>query len=116
MNQEHQIEGRTPFSPCVDARFLVTFGNKSPIPGWHATFFPYRPFGFVSAVRRSEHPMRIRTSAMVVALLLALASIASAQETTGTLAGKLQDAQGLALPGVTVTVTGPQGVKSAVSD
>lgn len=60
--------------------------------------------------------MRIRMSAVVAALLLAVASVASAQGTTGTLAGRLVDTQGLAVPGATVTVTGPQGTKSAVSD
>src|SRR5436190_913263 len=57
-----------------------------------------------------------RTSAMVVALLFALAGVASAQGTTGTLSGKLTDSQGLAVPGATVTVTGPQGSKSLVTD
>ena len=62
--------------------------------------------------------MRNRTSAIVMALLLALvgASAASAQETTGTLTGKLTDTQGLAVPGATVTVTGPQGAKSFTTD
>ena len=55
-------------------------------------------------------------SAIIVALWLALAGSASAQETTGTLTGKLTDGQGLALPGVTVTVTGPQGARSFVTD
>jgi outer membrane receptor protein involved in Fe transport len=62
--------------------------------------------------------MRNRTSAILMALLLALvgASAASAQETTGTLTGKLTDTQGLAVPGATVTVTGPQGSKSFTTD
>ena len=62
--------------------------------------------------------MRNRTSAILMALLLALigASAASAQETTGTLTGKLTDTQGLAVPGATVTVTGPQGAKSFTTD
>src|SRR5437667_9142081 len=41
---------------------------------------------------------------------------AHAQSTAGTIAGRIVDAQGLALPGVVVTVTGPQGAKSATSD
>ena len=57
-----------------------------------------------------------RMSAMLLALLLALAGIASAQGTTGTLSGKLTDSQGLAVPGASVTVTGPQGTKSLVTD
>jgi hypothetical protein len=60
--------------------------------------------------------MRIFTTAVLLALGLTLASPTSAQETSGILAGRLQDPQGLALPGVTVTVTGTQGVKTAVSD
>jgi len=50
------------------------------------------------------------------ALLIACASAVSAQETTGTITGRIVDAQGLAVPGVTVTVTGPQGTKTAVTD
>ena len=60
--------------------------------------------------------MKILRSGIFVALWLALVGVASAQETTGTLIGRLQDSQGLALPGVTITVTGPQGVKAAISD
>ena len=60
--------------------------------------------------------MRIPVSAIIVALWLALVGSASAQETTGTLTGKLTDGQGLALPGVTVTVTGTQGARSFVTD
>ena len=62
--------------------------------------------------------MRNRTSAILMALLLALmgASAASAQETTGTLTGKLTDTQGLVVPGATVTVTGPQGARSFTTD
>jgi outer membrane receptor protein involved in Fe transport len=57
-----------------------------------------------------------RLSAVVIAALLAVTSVASAQETTGTLAGRITDAQGLAVPGATVTVTGAQGSRSTVSD
>ena len=60
--------------------------------------------------------MKIRFSALVAALWLSAMAVASAQETTGTLTGKLSDGQGLALPGVTVTVTGPQGAKSFITD
>jgi outer membrane receptor protein involved in Fe transport len=59
--------------------------------------------------------MRTRLSAIIVALLC-LTGVASAQDTTGTLTGRLVDTQGLAVPGATVTVTGPQGSKSFVSD
>ncbi|MCC7176874.1 MAG: carboxypeptidase regulatory-like domain-containing protein, partial [Acidobacteria bacterium] len=60
--------------------------------------------------------MKTRLSAMIAALWLTAMAVASAQETTGTLTGKLSDGQGLALPGVTVTITGPQGAKSFVTD
>jgi outer membrane receptor protein involved in Fe transport len=60
--------------------------------------------------------MRIRLSAVIAALGLFLSGAAFAQETSGTLAGKLVDSQGLAVPGATVTVTGPQGAKSFITD
>src|SRR5215211_2157284 len=60
--------------------------------------------------------MRNRTSAILLALLFAMVDVASAQDTTGTLSGKLTDTQGLAVPGATVTVTGPQGAKTFVTD
>ena len=46
----------------------------------------------------------------------AIASRASAQDTTGTISGRIVDAQGLAVPGVTITATGAQGAKTAVTD
>ena len=51
-----------------------------------------------------------------MAMLLAAGASAFAQETTGTISGTVVDPQGLAMPGVTVTVTGPQGSKTAVTD
>src|SRR5688500_9659894 len=62
--------------------------------------------------------MRNRLSAMLMALVFALvgAGAASAQETTGTLSGKLTDNQGLSVPGAMVTVTGPQGAKTFTTD
>ena len=47
---------------------------------------------------------------------VAAAAGAAAQETTGTISGRIVDAQGLAVPGVTVTATGSQGAKTVVSD
>jgi outer membrane receptor protein involved in Fe transport len=58
--------------------------------------------------------MRIRTLLTLLALVMSLTSLA-AQGTTGQLAGRLVDAQGLAVPGATVTVTGPQGAKTATT-
>ena len=60
--------------------------------------------------------MRTRMSAIIIVAVLGLTGVASAQETTGTLTGRLVDTQGLAVPGATVTVSGPQGSKSFVSD
>src|SRR5687768_16359431 len=54
-------------------------------------------------------------SAVVLALFV-LSGVASAQETTATLTGRLVDVQSLAVPGATVTITGPQGVRSFISD
>ncbi len=61
--------------------------------------------------------MRKRLSAMIVALL-AIASVAAAQGTTGSLSGTLTDASGAVLPGVTVTLSGPslQGQRTVVTD
>ena len=54
---------------------------------------------------------------LVLAALLMSASAASAQ-TTGRIMGSVKDAQGAALPGATVTVTGPtlQGAQTQVTD
>jgi hypothetical protein len=52
----------------------------------------------------------------IIAFLSFSIGVVAAQETTGTISGRTIDAQGLVLPGVTVTATGPQGVKSTVSD
>jgi outer membrane receptor protein involved in Fe transport len=60
--------------------------------------------------------MYARVSAALVALVLALASTVSAQQTTGTVSGRITDAQGLAVPGVTVTLTGAQGARTFVTD
>jgi len=60
-----------------------------------------------------------RASCLVTALLLlalAFAGAASAQTQTGTVLGRVMDQQGAVLPGVTVTLTGPRGVQTAVSD
>ena len=54
---------------------------------------------------------------VAVALFVFIVSgSALAQETTGALSGRVIDAQDLPVPGATVTVTGPQGVKSAATD
>jgi hypothetical protein len=54
---------------------------------------------------------------MVVVVSIALTGAAAAQEaTTGTITGQVVDAQGLAIPGATVTVTSPQGPRTFVTD
>ncbi|MEZ5320394.1 MAG: TonB-dependent receptor, partial [Vicinamibacterales bacterium] len=61
--------------------------------------------------------MRQRRLLILVAVLTLIPLRAAfAQETTGTLTGRIVDAQGLAVPGATVTVTGGQGVKTVTSD
>jgi hypothetical protein len=48
--------------------------------------------------------------------IFAAAGIAAGQETTGTISGRVVDAQQLAVPGATVSVTGVQGTKTTVTD
>ena len=60
--------------------------------------------------------MHARTTVLLVAVMLTLTGSASAQETTGTISGRILDAQELPVPGVTVTVTGPQGSRVSVTD
>ena len=61
--------------------------------------------------------MAKRNIVWALVFILAAAGFATAQETTGgSLAGQVADAQGGAVPGATVTVKSPQGVKTFVSD
>jgi hypothetical protein len=61
--------------------------------------------------------MHVRASAaLLLTLTLAVSGVAAAQETTGTITGRIADAQGLAVPGATVTITGPQGARTFVTD
>ena len=53
---------------------------------------------------------------LVAIIACSVAGRAAAQDTTGTISGRIVDAQGLAIPGVTVTATGSQGPKVAVTD
>src|SRR5213593_2151076 len=75
-----------------------------------------------SAQSRADRSVQARSDAMRVwvglmqAVLLACAATAHAQQTTGTISGRIVDAQGLVVPGVTVTVKGEQGTKTAVTD
>ena len=60
----------------------------------------------------------VRSWLLVAVALLALAGVATAQTTNGTISGHITDAQGLALPGVTVNATSPnlQGVRTVGDD
>jgi hypothetical protein len=49
-------------------------------------------------------------------VICSVAVHAAAQDTTGTIAGRIVDAQGLAVPGAMITATGPQGAKTTVSN
>jgi hypothetical protein len=53
----------------------------------------------------------------LLAVLLLAGRTAYAQSTTGTISGRVTDAQGLAIPGATVTATSPnlQGVRKTVT-
>src|SRR5689334_5350472 len=58
----------------------------------------------------------MRMMVLALALFLLGAGLAIGQETTGTINGRVVDAQGLAVPGATITVNGPQGTKRLASD
>ena len=60
--------------------------------------------------------MKTRILALAAAFVLAATGFGWAQETTGNITGRVVDSQGLALPGVTVTVAGPQGSRSVTTD
>jgi len=60
--------------------------------------------------------MRLRHVVLTLGIALLSASSLPAQETTGRIEGRIVDAQSLPVPGATVTATGPQGEKTAVTD
>lgn len=55
-------------------------------------------------------------AALLGVLISPLQAIPLPQQTTGTISGRIVDSQGLAVPGVTVTITGAQGTRTAVTD
>jgi hypothetical protein len=59
----------------------------------------------------------MRVALWCVAVTLAIAGAANAQSTTGTISGRVVDAQGLPVPGVTVVATSPnlQGTRETVT-
>jgi hypothetical protein len=60
--------------------------------------------------------LHARLSGLFVAVALAVSGLAAAQETSGNISGRILDPQGLAVPGATVTLTGPQGARTVVTD
>jgi len=67
-----------------------------------------RPFGGVWK--------KLRIVMVAAVMACSFATRAAAQDTTGTISGRIVDAQGFVVPGVTVTTTGSQGAKSTVTD
>ena len=59
--------------------------------------------------------MRGRHLLLLLVLMLSAAPLL-AQETTGQISGRIVDSQGLAVPGATVTVIGPQGTKTVATN
>ncbi|HET7698098.1 MAG TPA: TonB-dependent receptor [Vicinamibacterales bacterium] len=53
---------------------------------------------------------------LVFGIIIAAAAAAAAQGTTGTIAGRLVDTQGLPIPGATISVIGTQGTRTTVTD
>ena len=61
--------------------------------------------------------MYARISALLLALVVVMTGVATAQEiTSGSFAGQVLDTQGAAVPGATVTITGEEGTKTFVTD
>ena len=59
---------------------------------------------------------RFRVVTLLMAFVLTAAATLRAQETTGSVQGRVTDGQGLAIPGVSVTLIGPQGAKTFMTD
>ena len=62
------------------------------------------------------HMQKVFRTAAALLIAACLAAPALAQSLTGSIAGVVKDEQGAVLPGVTVTLTGKQGVKTQVTD
>jgi len=60
--------------------------------------------------------MYARITGLLLAFAVVATGVAAAQETTGSIGGQVVDAQGLPIPGATVTVTGPQGSLTVVTN
>ena len=60
--------------------------------------------------------MFARMGTLLLVFVLALTGAAAAQETTGSISGRVVDPQGLPVPGATITLTGAQGTRTMVTD
>ena len=62
--------------------------------------------------------MHGRIGALLLGLVVALAvdGYLLAQDTTGSVGGRVVDAQGLAVPGAAITITGAQGTRTLTTD
>src|SRR5260370_30142507 len=95
-----------------DARDTVRVGNGPPL-AWVRSVTS--PIGF--PVRTRSRTMRCGLAGSIALTGFALITAAAhAQSTTGTISGRIVDAQSFTMPGVVVTATRPQGAKSAVTD
>src|SRR6266850_227717 len=96
----------------VDARESARLGCGPPLACVRSVT---SPIGF--PIRTRSRTMRCRLAGSIALMWFALITAAAhAQSTTGTISGRIVDAQSFTMPGVVVTATGPQGAKSAVTD
>src|SRR6266850_7530269 len=96
----------------VDARESARLGCGPPLACVRSVT---SPIGF--PVRTRRRTMRCRLAGSIALMWFALITAAAhAQSTTGTISGRIVDAQSFTMPGVVVTATGPQGAKSALTD
>src|SRR5204862_1197672 len=92
-----------------------------PCPFWRCACTSFSHFAAdeqrkVEARLRSLGGTHMRKFAILLALMVGISGVARGQQTTGAITGRVADAQGLAVPGVNVTVTGAQGSRSTVTD
>ena len=115
-NPSKQSSGFFKTGPGIAALAVMAAGHRL-----RALFREPRP-GSVAGetVRRGYRRMsKMKCIARLFALVFAwvlVASTAQAQTLVGTVQGRVADEQGAVLPGVNVTLTGPRGDQSAVTD
>ena len=73
-------------------------------------------FAFVPQLFGGFVVKRLSVIVIIAFIASSVGSRAAAQDTTGTISGRIVDAQGLVLPGVSITATGSQGIRTAVTD